>query len=88
MCNEIDKGNRNFSRNNNKEMDTRNIQCTIETIAWDNICRLESQGGFGIKKTENVTQPDNIWVQSTKTNYLKNNSNFLQINKTSTTSTT
>lgn len=53
-----------------------NGHCTLKTIAWDSIYRSESEGGLGIRKTQDIntahlamkgwkilTQPDNSWVQ-------------------------
>lgn len=35
--------NMNLFWNNDKEMDVKNIQLTIQTIAWDKICRPKSE---------------------------------------------
>lgn len=67
-------------------MDIKYTHRTIQTIAWDKIYTPKRERGLEIKKTGDIntaflTQPDDIWVQLIKAKYLKNNMNFLQVQK-------
>lgn len=49
MFNDIDRTNMKFFRDNNKETDIKNNQCTIQTITWDMIYRPKAKEGMGLK---------------------------------------
>lgn len=53
---EIDKINRNFLWNDNKDINIQNTYYTIQTIAYNKICRSKSEGGLEVKKTKNVNE--------------------------------
>lgn len=52
MEKQIDSVNRNFSQNNNLDLDNGNGPTPL--VLWDRICRPKCEGGIKIRKTKEI----------------------------------